>query len=90
MSSYNLNKKAQVSDAFSWVVATLVIIFLIVSSIYISSLLGKSKAVEKEKIIISEEDVDWINEKNNYAYGINDFNKEQIESWIVESDLDDE
>ena len=88
--NFNLkkNKKAQVSDALTWVVATLVIVFLIVSSIYISSLMGKSKSVEKQKISIPEENpINWISEKTEFAYGINENNKNKIEVWISESDV---
>ncbi len=87
---FRKNKKAQVSDALTWVVATLVIIFLIVSSIYVSSLMGKSKTVEKQKIVISEEDsIDWIQEKTEFAFGINANNKDKIEIWILGSDINE-
>lgn len=84
-----MNKKGQISDAITWVVATLVIIFLIVTSIYISSLMGKSKSVEKEKIIVLDEDaVNWIQEKTEFAYNINPNNNVKIDLWIKEAGVD--
>lgn len=84
------NKKGQVSDAITWVVATLVIIFLVVTSIYIASLMGKSKSVEKEKIVSLDENyVNWIFEKTEFAYDINSNNKVKIDLWVSGSDIDD-
>lgn len=82
------NKKGQISDAITWVVATLIIIFLVVSSIYISSLMGKSKAVEKKKVIdLGDDSVDWVQEKTEFAYSINPGNKIKINQWIQESEV---
>ena len=84
------NKKAQVSDVLTWVVATLIIVFLIVGSIYISSLMGKSKSVEKSKIISAEDSVNWIETKTNFSLEINNANKDKIEMWIGESGVNNE
>jgi len=86
MSNYNFlirNKGGQVSDALTWVVATMIIIFVLISAIYISSLLGKTKVVDKTKIGISGDDsTDWILEKSKIAYSIDNSHRSEIESWI--------
>lgn len=90
MLRYNLfrNNRAQIAETITWVVATLIIIFLLITSIYFSSILGKSKSVNKDDIKISSGEENWIDTKNNLAYTINSENKEKIEIWIngVEND----
>ena len=61
------------------------IVLLLVASIYISSLLGKSKALDKEKIKISGEQTNWTYEKTQMAYGIDSSNKNKINLWIGDS-----
>jgi hypothetical protein len=80
------NKKAQVSDTITWVVATIIIIFLIITSIYFSSILGNSKDINKEDIKFYSDKQDWIDVKTNLAYKINFENKEKIQLWINEND----
>lgn len=87
MSNYNMNRKGQISETITWVISTIIIIFILVASIYISSILGETKTLEKKKIFVSDEDV-WINEKNNYAFSLNGANKEEIIIWLEESDTD--
>lgn len=83
MLSYKLNKKGQVSDALTWVVATIIIIFVLIASIYISSLLGKTKIVDKNKIGISGDDSEnWVLEKSKMAYSIDSSHRSEIELWI--------
>ena len=90
MSNYNLlqDKRAQVAETITWVVATLVIIFLLIASIYFSSILGKSKNVSKDDIKTYNIDETWSQLKTNMAYIVNSENKEKIEVWIRESEND--
>lgn len=90
MLSYKFNRRGQVSDALTWVVTTIIIIFLIVASIYISSLMGKAKSVERQKISITGENINWIGEKTEIAYNINNKDKDKIEIWISGSDIENE
>jgi len=83
MSSYKSNKKGQVSDALTWVVATMIIVFILITSIYISSLLGKTKIVDKNKIGISgDNSEDWVFEKSKMAYNIDSSHRNEIEFWV--------
>jgi hypothetical protein len=85
MSNYKFkNKKAQMAETITWVVATVIIIFLLVLSIYFSSVLGKGKSVDKENIKISQRNENWIEVKTSLAYGSNSENKENIDIWVNE------
>lgn len=79
------NKKAQMAETITWVVATIIIIFLLVLSVYFSSILGKGKSVDKEDIKISQGE-GWVEVKNSLANMINGENKESIDIWINEVD----
>jgi heme/copper-type cytochrome/quinol oxidase subunit 2 len=80
------NKKAQMAETITWVVATIVIIFLLVLSVYFSTILGKGKSVDKEDINIYGESEDWILVKTSLAYENNVYNKDKINVWINEED----
>jgi len=41
----SINKKGQLGETITWVVATIIIIFVLITSIYASSLVAKSKKV---------------------------------------------
>lgn len=60
------NKKAQIGETMTWIVATIVIVVILIISIYISSLLGETKN------IVSYDDFDRENdllmEKSVLAY----------------------
>jgi len=84
-----LNKKAQISDTLTWIVATIVIIVIIVIFIYFTSALAKAKTIEAKTKAISlsdgsSQEVNWLKEKTSLAYKINKQNKDFIEGWINE------
>jgi len=83
-----LNKKAQVGESITWVVATIIVIVLLLIFIYASILLSKTKSLESGKEN-SEYSFDWINSKTQIAYSINDKNKDKIEDWISQSKKDE-
>lgn len=78
------NKKAQLSDVMSWIVATLVIIVVLVFFIYASSLLAqKSKVVgvTGDNLVSGEED--YLESKTNIAHKISSQSqKEIIDSYL--------
>jgi hypothetical protein len=86
MLKFDLDKKAQAAETLTWVVATIIIIFLLVSSIYVSSLLGKSKNLEVKKIESYSKN-NWMENKTNFALGINNQNEDVIKSWVAKNSL---
>jgi len=81
------NNKGQVSETMTWVVASIIIIFLMVSTIYVSSLLGKNKSVDWDILDKAKEDF-WVGQKTSFALEINDNNKDKILDWANESSFD--
>jgi len=78
-----LNKKAQISETITWVVATIIIIVILIVFIYLSSLLAEMKSINIGDLKKStEEESDWIGIKTSIAYSIRDDNKTIIENWI--------
>lgn len=79
------NSRGQVADTMTWIVATIIIITILVLFVYASSVLAKTKSVGRfAKGLFSEDDngADWIKVKMDFAYGIEDENKEVISQWI--------
>ncbi len=87
------NCKAQVGETLTWIVATLIIIFILVAFVYASVLMGKAKALNPQKLSIkfaeTQAEISWVEMKTIFAYSLNDENKNKIETWIGE-DLDEE
>jgi len=87
----NKNKKAQVGETLTWIVATLVIIGTLLLFIYGSVALAKSKSIGSGGISnkigsqVLGTDVDWIESKNEIAFSINPNDKEKIERWLNET-----
>ncbi len=87
----NKNKKAQVGETMTWIVATLVIIGTLLVFIYGSIFLANSKSLgsdginNKIKQQIVGTDVDWIDYKNKMAFEIRDDNRIKIENWLNET-----
>lgn len=65
-----LNKKAQISEIMTWVIATIVILVILIVFIYASSLLAqKTKTVEAKDLKIDfEKSVDLLETKTSIAY----------------------
>ncbi|MBU4069719.1 MAG: hypothetical protein KJ646_01945 [Nanoarchaeota archaeon] len=74
-----LNKKAQISNTMTWIIATIVVIVMLMIFIYTSSLLAKTTKINYEE---SKKQVDWIKSKTSLAYLIKEDNKATIDEWI--------
>lgn len=83
MLNYN-NKRGQVGESISWVVATIILIVILIVFIYLSVLLSKTKSIS---ISIKDSSVDWITAKTQFAYSLNSVNKNKIDIWISQEKL---
>jgi biopolymer transport protein ExbD len=83
------NKKGQVGETITWVIATIVLIVILLIFIYTSIALSKVKSLKINFKANSEEDVDWINSKTQIAYSISSSNKNKIQNWISEETKDE-
>lgn len=77
------NKRGQVGESISWVVATIILIIVLIVFIYLSILLSKTKSFDAN---IKESSVDWINSKTQIAYSINAASKNKIDIWISQGE----
>lgn len=85
-----LNKKlnkAQTGDTLTWLIATLVIIFILGIFIFISNGLAKANQLSSTiKGLFSsnsdQEHTNWLSTKTNLALKKNPDNKVNIEGWI--------
>lgn len=76
------NKKAQVGETVTWIIATVVLIVVLIVFLFISISLSKIKNLNVDIKANSEESIDWIDLKTDMAYSINSENKNRIELWI--------
>ncbi len=79
-----LNKKAQLSETMTWIVATLIIIVVLIVFIFISSSFAKVKSLTTKSLKISSEgeDVDLFKTKTELAYRLSsEENKKIIDEW---------
>jgi len=89
------NKKAQVGETLTWIVATLVILGVLFIFIYASVAMAKAKSMNSIKIkdhvssLINVEE-DWIQVKSEMALSRNSENNQKIVSWINEIKLNEE
>lgn len=89
------NKKAQVGETLTWVIATLIIIGTLLVFVYASIALAKAKSVNSGEVKtqikqISTEDIDWIASKNQMAFSKNQEYRNRIEVWINEKYAEEE
>lgn len=84
-----INKKAQVGESITWVVATIIVVVLLIIFIYASILLSKTKSLKFDIKANSEDSFDWINSKTQIAYSINNNNQNKIEGWISQNKKDE-
>ena len=83
-------KKAQIGETMTWIIATIVIIVILISSIYISSLLGEAKSIisynnfNRKNDLLMEKSVFayFLSEKSQAIYG-------KIKQQELYGDLDD-
>lgn len=83
------NKKAQVSEIMSWVVATLAILTILLVFIYVSSIYAqKTKIIEVKNLDIDlKETINLLKTKNSIAYDLaSEINKQIIENWENENE----
>ena len=76
------NKKAQVGETITWIIATIILIGILIVFLFISVSLSKLKSFKADIKVNSEESVDWIELKTEMAYSINSENKNRINLWI--------
>jgi len=78
------NKKAQVGETMTWVVATIVIIVILILAIYVTLVLAKTKTVKIGDLKV-EEGEDILNVKTSLAHELaNNKNKMAINNWLEE------
>ncbi|MFC1710554.1 hypothetical protein ACFLZJ_00110 [Nanoarchaeota archaeon] len=76
-----LNKKAQVGETMTWIIATIAIIVILLLSLYASSVLGKLKVVNSKDV---NEEIDRLGKKTALTYFLDSSNKQIIQNWIKE------
>jgi len=81
-----INKKAQIGESISWVVATIILIVILIIFIYASIALAKVKSVKLDVKEDSDNSVSWIDSKTQIAYSINNNDKSKIEEWISQEE----
>lgn len=84
------NKRAQVGETVTWIIATIILIAILIIFLFISVSLSKVKLFNANIKANSEEATDWINIKTNIAYSINSDNKNRIDLWISKEGVYDE
>jgi uncharacterized membrane protein YgcG len=78
------NKKAQIGETLTWVVATLIIVLILALFIISSVALGKVKNIaSSRKVDTGNSEMDLIKTKTEIAYTLNNQNKNKIEEWIA-------
>jgi len=83
------NKKAQVGETLTWLVATLIIIGALLLFVYFSIALANVKSIDSGNIKtkteeLSGKDVNWIEAKNEMAFSRDNSNEQIIGEWINE------
>jgi len=84
-----LNKRAQLSDAMTWIIATLAIIIILVIFVFASQVIAKAKEISSLKSIeggSSNLEVDLIEKKNAFAFEKNKNNELKIKEWLNENE----
>lgn len=80
------DRRGQVGETTTWIVATIIIIILLIIFVYISYALAKASGVIDYSTSVDvggkSIKVDWISEKTNFAFEINEGSKNTIEAWI--------
>ncbi len=81
------NKKGQIGETISWVIATLVIIGVLIIFVYISILMSKVKQLgDMELISDSGQKTGLLTEKTSFAHQLADNrNKEFIDNILAEN-----
>jgi hypothetical protein len=80
------NRKAQVGESITWVIATIILVAILIIFIYASVALSKVKSIKIDLKANSDDSVDWINSKTEMAYSIDDNGKTRIQAWISQAE----
>lgn len=82
------NKRAQLGETMTWVIATIIVVVTLIVFIYVSSLLKGIRDVKIPDLKLdSNSDVNWIQSKISFAHSLDeDKNKEFIDNWIKEAE----
>ena len=78
------NKKGQISDVMTWIIATIIILVILIAFIYISALVGqKTKIIKVEDLQFRlGKGFDFLGAKTDLAYGLaSDSDKAIIDEW---------
>jgi len=85
-----LDKKGQIGETLTWIVATFLIIGILLIFIFASISLGKLKQINFNKAsastLKSPSNSGWVGLKNSLGFSLNDKNKEEIKDWLNEKD----
>ncbi|MCK5149779.1 hypothetical protein KAJ87_02545 [Candidatus Pacearchaeota archaeon] len=85
-----LNKKAQLGETMTWIVATLIIIVILLIFIYVSSVLSGIKKIGISDLKFDlDEKKDFISSKTTFAYLNKEISEEEtklIKNWIEEEE----
>lgn len=84
------NKKAQVGETITWIIATIILIGILIVFLFISVSLSKLKSFKADIKVNSEESIDWIELKTEMAYSISSENKNRINLWISKEGVYDD
>jgi biopolymer transport protein ExbD len=83
------NRKGQVGESITWVIATIVVIVLLIIFVYASIVLSEFKSLKVNSKKISTGSVDWIDSKTQMAYSISPSNKNKIQVWISQETVNE-
>jgi hypothetical protein len=76
------NKKGQVGETVTWVVATIFLIVILLLFIYASVAMAKAKHLNANVKLGSGNSLDWASSKTQMAYAVSSLNKNKIQTWI--------
>lgn len=81
-----MNKKAQIGETITWVVATIIIVVILIISLYTTSLLAQTKKIASYKY---ERESDLLMEKSLFSYFLaeDETTKSFIYNWLREQDF---
>jgi len=77
-----INKKAQLGEAITWVVATIIVFVILVIFIYAANAMGKLRSYFVSGGQASNEVGSMLKTKTELAFNLNNQNKIKIENWI--------
>jgi len=86
-----MNKKGQIAESVTWIVATMIIVVTLIVFIFISTTLSKGKVLEEVstgigKLFLSDDagDISRLDIKTKLALSKDENNLEVINGWIEE------